>query len=115
MTNLGDTATLAEISRALRNAAAAHDAGAVEWLARLLERRTRERRDELLSRLEALCDQVEAAECARDGVGGDEALSRFLRTLGEYERLVDAIRVHPHLPDSLTTAGTRGGDGDAEP
>lgn len=43
--------TLADISRALKNAAAAGDSAAAQRLATFLERRTVERRDALLSRL----------------------------------------------------------------
>ncbi len=98
-------ATLREISLALREATAAGDRDAVRRLSTLLEHRTIERRDELLARLEALCDQLDEAGRRGDAEVAESLFPRLQRALTEYERLADSIRAHPLLPDSLTIAG----------
>ena len=104
------SADIRRTATALKLARAAGDAYAAARFTARLERLVAEYRDELLTALEALYDQVEAAERGGDAVAAGAANDEtgfyiFERTLRTYERLCDRIREREDLPDCLAVAG----------
>lgn len=99
------TDDIRETASALHNARAARDDYAVHVLSDRLARLVAAYRDTLLTSLERLLDQLQAAEARGDRTEAARLFPGFERALRQYERLCERIQASEYLPDSLAVAG----------